>query len=217
MEAIKDIKFKQEAFLFKEEERCPVSELTGERILLNNPIIDVALDRIMDSYEPQNRFAIFSLCTITRPYLKSVKWKAFYRNFGHCCDLIICSNGGIIPMEYMNCWPFLEYDAHGDSSTDELYKELFERRLTKFLAKFGNCWEKKIFTFNPSTRNREVITKLGLEYNLPSLEVYQDTIKNGSPGVNVGRSPQASHQCLDEMAKVLGVERLGVRKRRKLF
>lgn len=217
MNQLKELHFKPESFLFKENERCSVEEITGEKILLANPIIDVALDRIMDSYEPQNRFAIFSLCTSTRPYLKSIKWKTFYKNFGHCCDLIICSNGGIIPMEYMNCWPFLDYDAHGDSSTDGLYKELFERRLTKFLEKFGDYWEKKIFTFIPTARNREVISKLGLEYNLPSIEVYKDTLQNGSPGVNVGRFPQASHQCLDEMATILGIERLGNKKKRKLF
>lgn len=207
MQHPKPINFRKESFLFKPSERCPDSELIGEAVLLKNPIIDVALDRIMEDYKPSNPYAIFSLCTSTRPYLNSVKWKAFYRDFGYCCDLIICSNGGIIPMEYMNCWPFLSYDAHGDSSTDELYKELFEKRLTKFLGKFGDCWEKKIFTFIPSARNRQVIQKLGLEYNLPSIEVYERARKEGSPGVNVGRFPQAAHQCLDEMAEVLGVKR----------
>lgn len=203
----KKIIYKSEDFLFKKDERCPTSELIGEEKLLKNPIIDTAVDRIMDSYVPQNRFAIFSLCSSTRPYIDSIKWKAFYRNFGDCSDLIICSNGGIIPMQYMYCWPYMDYDAHGDASTDELYKELFERRLVKFLGKFGDSWEKKIFTFIPTSRNKEVITKLGLEYNLPSDEVYERVRVEGSPGVNVGRFPQASHQCLNEMAEVLGIQR----------
>ena len=213
----KDINFRKESFLFKKCERCPDEDLIGEERLLKNPIIDTALDRIMEDYVPQNKYAIFSLCTSSRPYITSIKWKAFYRDFGHCCDLIICSNGGIIPMEYAYCWPFMSYDAHGNSSTDSLYKELFEKRLVKFLDKFGDSWEKKIFTFIPSSRNREVINKLGLQYNLPSLEVYKKTFKEGSPGVNTQRFPQASHQCLNEMAEVLGVERLSLQKGKKLL
>lgn len=213
----KEIKYRPESFLFKPHERCPDSDIIGEEVLLKNPIIDVGLDRIMEDYKPQNKFAIFSLCTSTRPYIKSIKWKAFYRDFGHCCDLIICSNGGIIPMEYMYCWPFMSYDAHGNHKTDELYKQLFEKRLMKFLDKFGDCWEKKIFTFIPTARNREVIEKLGLQYNLPSAEVYKRIQLEGSPGVNVQRFPQAAHQCLDEMAQVLGVDRLTQRKGNKFF
>lgn len=57
----KDINFKKESFLFKKMERCPDEDLIGEEKLLRNPIIDTALDRIMEDYVPQNKYAIFSL------------------------------------------------------------------------------------------------------------------------------------------------------------
>lgn len=201
------IEFRPENFLFKEDERCSDEELFGEDKVLHNPVIDTGLCRIMEDYQPQHKYVIFSLCTSTRPYLKSVKWKTFYKNFGKQCDLVICSNGGIIPMEYMNCWPFLTYDAHSSSKYDDLYNELFERRLTTFLDKFGDCWEKKVFTFLPKSRNRVVINKLGLEKLLPSEEVYADIRENGSPGVNILRYPQCAHQSLNEIAEYLGIER----------
>lgn len=211
------INFRQENFLFKQNERCSDDELFGEEKVLHNPIIDVALDRIMEDYTPSHKKVIFSLCTSTRPYLKGIKWKTFYENFGNYCDLIICSNGGIIPMEYMNCWPYLTYDAHSSAKFDDLYNELFEKRLTKFLGKFGNCWEKKIFTFLPSSRNRRVIEKLGYEALLPSIEVYNDVREHGSPGVNILRYPQCAEQCLNEMARVLEVPRNKTQGRKKLF
>lgn len=209
------INFRSEDFLFNTSERCPDEELFGEDKVLHNPIIDVALDRIMEDYTPSHNRVIFSLCTSTRPYLKGIKWRTFYENFGSDCDLVICSNGGIIPMEYMNCWPYLTYDAHSSAKFDDLYNELFERRLVKFLSKFGPYWEKKVFTFLPTSRNRRVIEKLHYDVLLPSKEVYDDIRKNGSPGVNTIRYPQCAEQSLNEMAAALGVTRRITK--RKLF
>lgn len=209
------INFRHEDFLFKNYERCPDEDLFGEEKVLHNPIIDTALDRIMEDYTPSHNKVIFSLCTSTRPYLKGIKWKTFYENFGTHCDLIICSNGGIIPMEYMNCWPYMTYDAHSSAKFDDLYNELFERRLVKFLNKYSSHWDKKVFTFLPTSRNRKVIEKLQYETLLPSMEVYEDIRKNGSPGVNTIRYPQCAEQSLNEMATILDVPRKP--HKRKLF
>jgi len=206
------IKFYPEAHLVPMEDRPPNGEgLIGEGVLLENPLIDELCKKMREEYEPQHKYAIFSLCTSTRPYLNSPKWSAFYKNFGESCDLVICSNGGIIPIEYQNCYPFKAYDAHGDSAYDELYKEKFKDRLDKFLALHAHKWDKIILSFLPSSRNREVIKDYDKGndkfYVVPSLEVYKRIQEEGSPGVNTMRFPQAAHQHMDEISQILGIPR----------
>lgn len=206
------IKFYPEAHLVPMEDRPPNGEgLIGEGVLLENPLIDELCKKMREEYEPQHKYAIFSLCTSTRPYLNSPKWGAFYKNFGESCDLVICSNGGIIPIEYQNCYPFKAYDAHGDSAYDELYKEKFKDRLDKFLALHAHKWDKIILSFLPSSRNREVIKDYDKGndkfYVVPSLEVYKRIQEEGSPGVNTMRFPQAAHQHMEEISQILGIPR----------
>jgi len=206
------IKFYPEAHLVPMEDRPPNGEgLIGEGVLLENPLIDELCKKMREEYEPQHKYAIFSLCTSTRPYLNSPKWSAFYKNFGESCDLVICSNGGIIPIEYQNCYPFKAYDAHGDSAYDELYKEKFKDRLDKFLALHAHKWDKIILSFLPSSRNREVIKDYDKGndkfYVVPSLEVYKRIQEEGSPGVNTMRFPQAAHQHMEEISQILGIPR----------
>ena len=77
------IKFYPEAHLVPMEDRPPNGEgLIGEGVLLENPLIDELCKKMREEYEPQHKYAIFSLCTSTRPYLNSPKWSAFYKNFG---------------------------------------------------------------------------------------------------------------------------------------
>lgn len=213
------IQFYDEAHLVPYAERPVNGEgLIGEGVLLQNPLIDELSKKMREEFVPKHKFAIMSLCTSTRPYINSPKWKTFYKNFGDVADLIICSNGGIIPIEYQYCYPFLTYDAHGDSAYDELYKEKFKDRLDKFLALHADKWDKIILSFLPSSRNREVIKDYDKGndkfYVVPSLEVYKRIQEEGSPGVNTMRFPQAAHQHMEEIAQILGVER---KKKRGLF
>lgn len=209
--------FRPEDFLVRRQDR-PVNDegLIGEEALLNNPLIDELCEKMRNDYTPSHKYVIFSLCTSTRPYIKSPKWKAFYNNFGDSCDLVICSNGGIIPIEYQYCYPFMTYDAHGNSKTDELYKQKFKERLDKFLELHANKWEKMVFSFLPTSRNREVVNTYTYPNMavLPSKDVYDRIRADGSPGVNIMRFPQCAHQHLDEISEYLGVPR---RKRRRLF
>lgn len=219
MEEKDNIKFYNEAHLVPFDDRPPHGEgLIGEGILLKNPLIDELSKKMREEYEPKHKFAIFSLCTSTRPYLDSPKWRAFYNNFGHVADLVICSNGGIIPIEYQYCYPFKTYDAHGDSKYDELYKQKFKERLDKFLELHAHKWDKIILSFLPSSRNREVVKDYGQGndkfYVVPSLEVYKRIQEDGSPGVNTMRFPQAASQHMDEISAILGVPR---RKRKGLL
>lgn len=201
-------------YLFSEEEiasreDCKISELEGEEKVLNSQAVDDAFERILADFKPKHNKVIFSLCSSSRPYITSLKWKSFHEHFGDVADLVICSNGGIIPIEYMCCFPFMEYDAHrANAGTDQLYKDKMKERLTRFLDKFGKDYEVIIYSFLPSSRNAEAIREMNGAGGvlLPTHEVYRDIIDNGCPGVNSRRYPQCARQAIDEMAKHLGVE-----------
>lgn len=205
---------KDHNYLFSKEEiasreDCKISELEGEDKVLNSQAVDDAFERILADFKPKHNKVIFSLCSSSRPYITSLKWKSFHEHFGDVADLVICSNGGIIPIEYMCCFPFMEYDAHrANAGTDQLYKDKMKERLTRFLDKFGKDYEVIIYSFLPSSRNAEAIREMNGAGGvlLPTHEVYRDIIDNGCPGVNSRRYPQCAKQAIDEMAKHLGVE-----------
>lgn len=205
---------KDHNYLFSKEEiasreDCKISELEGEEKVLNSKAVDDAFERILADFKPKHNKVIFSLCSSSRPYITSLKWKSFHEHFGDVADLVICSNGGIIPIEYMCCFPFMEYDAHrANAGTDQLYKDKMKERLTRFLDKFGKDYEVIIYSFLPSSRNAEAIREMNGAGGvlLPTQSVYRDIIDNGCPGVNSRRYPQCARQAIDEMAKHLGVE-----------
>lgn len=212
------INFKPESFLFSSSERCLSSELKGAENVLTHSIGETGFNRILHDYTPCHDNVIFSLCTPTRPYLHSVKWKTLYNNFGNSCDLVVCSSCGIIPMEYMNCYPYTTYDAYDAYSTTKfrnLYYSVFEKRILTFLDKFGHRWSKKIFVLSPNSVCTKVIRDLELGYLLPSAMVYTDVLKNGSPGVNVARYPLCAEQVLNEISDCLDIPRQIIKK--KLF
>lgn len=201
-------------YLFSDKERisredCKEENLVGEEAVLNSKVIDDAFERILNDFKPKHNKVIFSLCSSSRPYITSLKWKSFHDHFGDVADLVICSNGGIIPIEYMCCFPFMQYDAHRENAgTDQLYKDKMKDKLQKFLDKFGDNYEIIIYSFLPSSRNAEAIREMNGAGGvlLPSNEVYRDIIDNGCVGVNSRRYPQCARQSIEEMAKHLGVE-----------
>lgn len=205
---------KDHNYLFSKEEiasreDCKISELEGEEKVLNSKAVDDAFERILADFKPKHNKVIFSLCSSSRPYITSLKWKSFHEHFGDVADLVICSNGGIIPIEYMCCFPFMEYDAHrANAGTDQLYKDKMKERLTRFLDKFGKDYEIIIYSFLPSSRNAEAIREMNGAGGvlLPTHEVYRDIIDNGCPGVNSRRYPQCARQAIEEMAKHLKVD-----------
>lgn len=208
-----DIDFRPEDFLIKPDERVPKETLVGDEQVLNAPVIEKAFQRILADFVPYHNKAIFSLCTSTRPYLNSVKWKTYYELFGDQCDLIICSNGGIIPMNYMNCYPFHDYNApHEGNKWDELYMQVFERRLTLFLEKNRKYYDKICFAFIPETRNYRSIEKLQNTNSLyegsaliPDRDTYRKVL-NGEDlyiGFPIQRYPTLSPAVLTQMDNYL--------------
>lgn len=209
------IQYRAEDFLFKQDERIPDSEISGDEKVLNSPLIEEAFQRILADYVPHHDKVIFSLCTSTRPYLHSVKWKTYHKFFGTDCDLVICSNGGIIPMDYMYCYPFLNYNApHEGNAWDELYMKVFERRLCAFLEKNNKYYKKRCFVFIPETRNYRSIEKLKLTNSLfmesaliPDRKTYRKVL-NGEDlyiGFPIQRYPTLSYSVLLQIEQYLGI------------
>lgn len=191
--------FKDREYLFSKNAWCDIEDITGEENVLNSKLIQEAYEKIIKDYKPKHKYAIFSLCTHTRPYLKSRKWAMYYKCFGKSCELIVCSNGGIIPMEYMNCFPFLDYDAPYTEELNEEYKRLFILRLKNFLDNFS--FEKIIFIFKPNSRNYEALMELPMPHNsilIPSLEMYEN-IKNGIQDRYIGVSRTRDILCCDSI------------------
>lgn len=145
--------------------------LKGEARVLSNPLIEQANQAILDQFQPQHPAVIFSLCSATRPYYRSPKWKMFLAEFGSSADLVICSNGGVIPMQYAHCWPFMEYDARRvNARHDAEYKDMVVARITTFLARFP--YRTIIHVYTPSSRNRAAILANGIPGTLfPSAPV----------------------------------------------
>lgn len=153
--------------LIPKEQWVGVSELQGrEDKVLKHPIINQAFERILELHEPKHKVCLVSLCSSTRPYSKSRKWKKFIEEFGSDADLIICSNGGIIPIEFESCYPYLTYDAHGMSEFDDLYVKITYERLMLFFNK--HHYDRIVFNFRPTLRNRK------------SALMFKQTYKKGS-------------------------------------
>lgn len=163
------------------------SDIQGDEIkTLHSPIVEKAFKRILELHKPSHKIALVSLCTATRPYSKSRKWKTFIEKFGEDADMIICSNGGIIPIEFESCYPYLTYDAHGEGKWDKVYINTCYRRLNEFFNKFD--YEKIIFNFRPGMRNRLAAQAFKRDYKgrakiliLPTETAYKEAQKAGFP------------------------------------
>ena len=142
--------------LFNKNEWLPFDTMNTEKKILNNTIFDEALNRIINQFKPKHNTAFLSLCTTTRPYNIGKKWKEFEVICNDKADMIVISNGGIIPKKYWESWPYLNYDGdpHVDPQTD-LYIDILEKRLMLF---FKNVkYDYVVCNFRPTLRNRPAI------------------------------------------------------------
>ena len=189
--------------------RWDSEDLTGEVNVYNSQIIEDAFLKILDDFTPQYKFALISLCTNSRPYHKSRKYEKILNLMGEDVDVIVGSNGGIIPRSYWNCYPFLEYDAHREPEYDHLYCEKFDYRLGRFLEKFTSQYEKIVFLFTPVERNYPICEKYCKIYPncvlIPSREMY-DNIDWNEKYLNIYRRYKPAHpDILNKVCEELGL------------
>lgn len=106
----------------------PYEAMNSEEKVLNHEIFERAL--------MSKKVAFFSACTSTRPYGFSKKWSRFIEEFSNYTELIVVSNGGLIPQDYWECFPYLNYNANSEPRFRTLYDDILKRRLNIFLGKF---------------------------------------------------------------------------------
>lgn len=173
-----------ETLLIPKQEWVPKQELQGDELkVMTHPIIKKAFNKILELYTPQHDQCLVSLCTSTRPYSKSRKWDNFLKRYKETTDCIICSNGGIIPIQFGSCYPYMTYDAHAQKKYDKTYIAYCYMNFNKFFNKFP--YKKIIFNFRPNLRNR-ISAKLFEQnykghsdiYIIPSKKTYNKDRKN---------------------------------------
>lgn len=139
---------------------CDVRTLHGrDPDVLRHPTIAAAFAAVCAQWKPRHPIVLFSLCTSHRPYTQSRKWKHLAREFGGVCDLVVTSNGGIIPLPYEACFPFLNYDAHGEACFDALYIDILADRLATFLRACRYTYA--LFHFRHTLRNAVAAARVG--------------------------------------------------------
>lgn len=195
---------KGSTLLIPKSEWVPEKEIQGnDEMVLTHPVMKKAFNKILQLHEMKHKIAFVSLCTSTRPYSKSLKWKNFKERYGDYADMIICSNGGIIPIEFEECYPYLTYDAHGEKKYDELYVRYVYARLKIFFEKFP--YEYIIFNFRHNLRNvrsaRALRKKSKHPENIfiaPSKKTYMMAKKNNFKPYS-GYYPDLSHEVINEL------------------
>lgn len=172
-------------------EWCDVREIQGtDEMVLTHPVMLRAFDRVLELHQPKKRIALLGLCTLTRPYSRGRKWGTLRRIFGGAADLIVTSNGGIIPLEFESCFPYLNYDAHGERKFDALYIDVLHARLLRFFTR--HRYDYLLFNYRPNLRNvraarpaADALKKDGaiVDYAiLPTVEQYEKARQAGWRG-----------------------------------
>lgn len=147
-------------YLVPEAEWVPKEQIQGnDPLVLGSPLMERAFQGILATHQPGRRIALFSLCTATRPYSLSRKWSRYVAEFEPYADLIIHSNGGIIPIEYEGQYPYLTYDAHGEAQYDKQYIEVGIRRMKEFLTR--HRYDYALFNFRHKMRNFKIAQVVG--------------------------------------------------------
>ena len=138
--------------LFPKNKWLSVRKLIGEQNVLTHPIFHDAFRLILKKHKRKHKSAFLFLCTSTRPYSISRKWKRYLLEFEAKTDLIVVSNGGFVPTKFWCSYPFLNYDA-GPHENNVLYKRVMYERMMKFFKK--HKYDYVVANFSHKQRNRE--------------------------------------------------------------
>lgn len=143
---------KGNTLLFPKSEWISPTEINNEEKILMSPLMHESFERIVEKHQPTHHTAFLSLCTASRPYDKSTKWKKFIEYFNDKVDFIVVSNGGMIPQEYWGSYPYMTYDG-GDHYDVEMYQYIMFYRMVRFFKKHN--YKYIIANFRPNLINHE--------------------------------------------------------------
>jgi predicted RNA-binding protein len=119
--------------LLPKSEWLPLSEINTDFRILQRSMFSKVFNNMLERHKPKHNTAFLSVCTKTRPYSESRKWKKFIELFAESSDLIVISNAGIFPREFWNSYPTLTYDGDNNLKATDLYQRVLKDRLTQFL------------------------------------------------------------------------------------
>jgi len=194
--------------LFARAEWAPLQDIQGDdQTMFKSPVIQEAFERVLHAHRPNSPIMLTSLCTSTRPYTASRKWWLYDALLGDVIDLVVCSNGGIVPLRFESQYPFLNYDAKGQARFDEEYIEVVGGRLKRFLL--THSYRHVVFAFLQGMRNRVIAEDLGpwLVHEgviegfaiLPSDAVRQQVKEEGAHETLYVRHPDLWPCCVKEL------------------
>lgn len=196
-------------YLVPKNEWVPENEIQGNDEILFHPMMKKAYEKIVACFKPKHQMALISLCTSTRPYSKSRKWSTFSKLYARNADLIICSDGGgIIPIEYESCYPYLTYDAaaHGPKKYNEIHIKVITERLLQFFN--AHHYDVLVFNFRPGMRDRKAAKNFKREYKgdseihiLPTTTVFKKVVESGFPSGKM--FPDLDPRVLEEISQVI--------------
>lgn len=187
-----------------------IGKITGEENVLKSPVFREAFESVCKLYQPKHNIAVFALCTQTKPFSSSMKWRGIIKIFGEIADLVICSSAGIIPLEFENYYPFNNYDSHsgheGDESLSDYSKSLFEYRCRTFLTKFK--WDKVIFLLDPHEGAADVIHHLGMVNvrQFPSYYSWDSITEHDFIGYSLRFCKVLNRKTMQEIENWIGAE-----------
>jgi hypothetical protein len=139
---------------------CELKEIQGrDPDVLGSPTMERAFQAVLKLHRPTHPIALCSLCTTTRPYSAGKKWKALRQMFGGACDLIVTSNGGVIPLPFETQFPYLNYDAHGEAEFDAAYIAKLGARMDTFFRR--HRYRYVMFMYRHNLRNARIAERLG--------------------------------------------------------
>jgi len=184
--------------IFEKKDWIPYSLMDTEIKNLDLPILHEGFERVVKQHIPTQYTAFLSLCTATRPYYLSKKWKTFKEEFGHKVDMITVSNAGFFPELYWESWPVLNYGpVEGppypvDEIDDKKYHRLLIDRMVQFFS--HNEYKYVIANFHPKqrsykmgTESMSILKSKGLieDYSIiPTFELYEKAREDGFRGPN---------------------------------
>ena len=175
--------------LIPREKWIPASEMETELQILNDKhgIFNDAFQKILTEHKMESKIVFMSLCTATRNFALSPKWRAFIELFGADCDMVVQSNAGIIPQKWFTSFPYLNYEGEPTIVGTPLYKEVLGKRLHAFLT--HHPYPYILANFRPHQRNTgpniEVLDRLKESGTIkdfsviPSVELYERARRDG--------------------------------------
>ena len=186
------------------------SEINTQFKILKHQMFDKCFDKIVENHEVKNNVAFLSLCTKSRPFNLSRKWKTFIQSFGKDVDYIVYSSAGIIPQAFWASYPFLNYSGTLNTLAKDLSQRRMEERLNYFFENFQ--YEYVIFNIGPKKRNypiaKRVLSELK-ERNLikdfvviPDMKLYNKVRNDGFSGCG-HRYPDIHRFNISEMENML--------------